>query len=84
MAQVPTDRRYFSVFKAPLTPSVSTQPSFHLLLTDNSQMVKTLLREANYLLLSNAEFRNAWSFSSNPTYRAHENFTFTEPRETER
>jgi len=47
-------------------------------------MVKTLLREANYLLLSNAEFRNAWSFSSNPTYRAHENFTFTEPRETER
>jgi len=76
-------RRYFSVFKAPLIPLSSIQPSFQLLLRDNSQVPKTLLREANYLLISNSEFKNLWSFSSTPAYRAHENFTFTETRDTE-
>jgi hypothetical protein len=83
VAQFPTERMYLSVFKAPLTPLGSTQPSFQLLLRDNSQMVKTFLRETNYLLISNAEFKNAWRFSSTHAYRAHENFSFTETRDTE-
>jgi len=46
VAQFPTERRYLSVFKTPLTLLGFTQPSFQLLLRDSSQVVKILLREA--------------------------------------